>query len=59
LADLTDRHYALFANNQHPLQLHAYEEYNKFLRRAHSKDEQAEAKALSGRMQAVMDDKSK
>jgi hypothetical protein len=28
---LTDRHYALFANNQHPIQLAAYEEYNKFL----------------------------
>ena len=31
MADLTDRHYALFANNQHPLQLLAYNEYNKFL----------------------------
>ena len=35
LADLTDRHYALFANNQHPIQLAAYEEYNKFLRDLH------------------------
>ena len=25
LADLTDRHYALFANNQHPMQLDIYE----------------------------------
>eukprot|EP00356_Strombidium_inclinatum_P016431 CAMPEP_0170491104 /NCGR_PEP_ID=MMETSP0208-20121228/10397_1 /TAXON_ID=197538 /ORGANISM="Strombidium inclinatum, Strain S3" /LENGTH=135 /DNA_ID=CAMNT_0010766621 /DNA_START=17 /DNA_END=424 /DNA_ORIENTATION=+ len=32
LADLTDRHYALFANNQHPLQLDLYDQYNKFLR---------------------------
>lgn len=37
LADLTDRHYALFANNHHPLQLNTYEQYNKFLRRAHDK----------------------
>ena len=36
LADLTDRHYALFANNQHPMQIELYEEYNKFLRIVHS-----------------------
>ena len=36
MADLTDRHYALFANNQHPIQLEAYEEYNDFLRELHS-----------------------
>jgi hypothetical protein len=35
LADLTDRHYALFANNQHPLQLTAYNEYNRFLADLH------------------------
>mmetsp|Transcript_149 Transcript_149/g.271 ORF Transcript_149/g.271 Transcript_149/m.271 type:complete len:162 (+) Transcript_149:23-508(+) len=35
LADLTDRHYALFANNQHPLQLAAYNEYNTFLQDLH------------------------
>ena len=39
LADLTDRHYALFANNQHPMQLQAYEEYNRFLRRLHDQSE--------------------
>ena len=35
MADLTDRHYALFANNQHPLQLAAYSEYNRFLQDLH------------------------
>ena len=35
---MTDRHYALFANNQHPLQLAAYQEYNKFLQNIHDKD---------------------
>lgn len=35
MADLTDRHYALFANNQHPLQLAAYNEYNRFLQELH------------------------
>ena len=35
MADLTDRHYALFANNQHPLPLAAYQEYNRFLQDLH------------------------
>jgi hypothetical protein len=36
MADMTDRHYALFAANQHPIQLEAYDEYNDFLRDLHS-----------------------
>ena len=36
LADLTDRHYALFANNQHPMQLDIYDTYNKLLRISNS-----------------------
>lgn len=59
LADLTDRHYALFANNQHPLQLYVYEEYNKFLRTAHNKDEQENLKYINDRMGQVMDDRSR
>jgi succinate dehydrogenase/fumarate reductase flavoprotein subunit len=59
LADLTDRHYALFANNQHPLQLYVYEEYNKFLRTAHNKDEQENLKYVNDRMGQVMDDRSR
>ena len=59
LADLTDRHYALFANNQHPLQLYVYEEYNKFLRLAHNKDEQANLNYINDRMGEVMEDRSK
>lgn len=55
MADLTDRHYALFANNQHPLQLYAYEEYNKFLRTAHSKEEMGQMTAVGDRMGEVMD----
>ena len=45
MADLTDRHYALFANNQHPLQIVAYNEYNKFLQNMNDKAtaERAEA----------------
>ena len=58
LADLTDRHYALFANNQHPLQLNVYEEYNNFLRAAHSKQHQEGLKSIGDRMQTVMDDRS-
>ena len=59
LADLTDRHYSLFANNQHPLQLYVYEEYNKFLRTAHNKDEQENLKYINDRMGQVMEDRSK
>ena len=45
MADLTDRHYALFANNQHPLQILAYNEYNRFLQDMNDKAtvERAEA----------------
>ena len=59
MADLTDRHYALFANNQHPLQLHVYEEYNRFLRNAHSKDSQQELKDIDQRMGEIMADRSR
>lgn len=33
LADHTDRHYSLVANNQHPLQLYFYEYFNKKYRK--------------------------
>lgn len=59
LADLTDRHYSLFANNQHPLQLHVYEEYNKFLRAAHSKQQQENLKYIDTRMGEIMEDRSR
>lgn len=59
MADLTDRHYALFANNHHPLQLYTYEEYNKFLRTAHNKAETDNLKDIGNRMQEIMDDRSK
>eukprot|EP00345_Euplotes_harpa_P011136 CAMPEP_0168344790 /NCGR_PEP_ID=MMETSP0213-20121227/17073_1 /TAXON_ID=151035 /ORGANISM="Euplotes harpa, Strain FSP1.4" /LENGTH=219 /DNA_ID=CAMNT_0008352693 /DNA_START=1 /DNA_END=660 /DNA_ORIENTATION=+ len=37
-SDLWDRHYSLFATNQHPLQLVNHEKYNEFLRKLHDKD---------------------
>ena len=37
MADLNDRHYALFANNHHPMQLDIYENYNRMLRILHDK----------------------
>ena len=57
MADLTDRHYAMFANNSHPLQLHAYEEYNKFLRDMHNKDYIESMKQLGQRIEEVATDK--
>lgn len=58
MADLTDRHYALFANNQHPLQLHVYEEYNRFLRNMHSKEFHDEMKYMDTRMDEVIAERS-
>ena len=55
MADLADRHYALFANNQHPMQLEIYDDYNKMLRVAHSEDHQARIAATDDRIQEVMD----
>lgn len=59
MADLTDRHYALFANNQHPLQLSVYEEYNRFLRAAHDKGNHEYLKNIEQRMNEIIDDKEK
>ena len=53
MADLTDRHQALFANNQHPLQLDVYSEYNKFLRVIHSEGHNARSNELSERFEEV------
>ena len=53
LADLTDRHYALFANNQHPLQLQAYESYNSFLRDLNDKGTAERSEALGDRFEEV------
>ena len=57
MADLTDRHYALFANNSHPLQLNAYEEYNKFLREMHSKEHRDQQSYIGTRISEVMDER--
>lgn len=54
---MTDRHYALFANNAHPLQLEAYEVYNRFLRDMHNKDYRESGVALGDRLGQVMDER--
>lgn len=59
LADLTDRHYALFANNQHPMQLDIYENYNKMLRVLHSEAANARKTELNERLQEVAAEKTK
>jgi len=53
LADLTDRHYAMFANNQHPIQLHTYEEYNRFLRNVHSQEHNSGLDSLGQRFDEI------
>ena len=59
LADLVDRHYALFANNQHPIQLSVYDEYNKFLRLQSSEAAQARKTEFEENLQIAIDDKKK
>jgi len=58
LADLWDRHYALFANNMHPIQLEVYENYNKFLRAHHDEYEVAQQKEVQERYNEVVDQRS-
>ena len=53
LADLSDRHYSLFANNQHPIQLTTYNQYNAFLQRMHDKKEAQNDEALAARFEEV------
>ena len=59
LADLGDRHYALFANNQHPMQLDVYDSYNQFLRRAHSEGHQQREADFEARMEEVKAERTK
>ena len=33
---MTDRHYALFANNQHPIQINFYAQWNQLLANLHN-----------------------
>ncbi|CAI2379473.1 unnamed protein product [Moneuplotes crassus] len=37
-ADIWDRHYSLFASNQHPLQLDSYQNYNDFVKKLNCSD---------------------
>ena len=58
-ADLMDRHYALFAQNQHPLQLDMYEEYNKLLRNLHNREFREHISDLKDRFQTAREEHSK
>lgn len=51
---MTDRHYALFANNQHPLQLAAYQEYNRFLQGLHDPAESERQDAEGEHFEAAL-----
>ena len=59
LADLTDRHYALFANNQHPMQLDIYQSYNQMLRNMHSEAENARIAHTEQRIKEEIEEKTK
>ena len=55
MADLTDRHYALFANNQHPLQIATYNAYNSFIQDLHDKATAERAEAEADEFQRAVD----
>merc|ERR1712147_456063 len=55
LADLSDRHYALFANNQHPIQIATYQSYNQWLASLHDQKEVELTEAMADRLQEVYD----
>ena len=59
LGDLLDRHYALFAQNQHPLQLHFYEQHNQFLREVHDETKMNNTRMIGERIVEISDEKSK
>ena len=54
MADLTDRHFALFGNNQHPIQLAVYKEYNSFLQSMHSVERTQRGAASGEDMQMML-----
>ena len=55
---MTDRHTALFQNNQHPIQLEVYETYNTFLRDLHSKSQAESAEDLGARFEEVANERT-
>ena len=57
LADASDRHYALFSLNQHPLQIDAYNAHNDFLRSMNSKEEAENTEAFNERFDELADAK--
>ena len=58
MADLSDRHTALFQNNQHPIQLQVYEAYNTFLRDLHSKQKAEASEDLAARFEEVANERA-
>ena len=55
---MTDRHYSLFANNQHPLQLDIYNSYNHMLRVMASEAHQARLSDTKDRLHELIEEKS-
>jgi hypothetical protein len=57
LADLANCHYALFANNQHPLQHSTYSEFNRFLQILNNKTEAERSEDFEKRFSEVVETK--
>ena len=52
-ADLWDRHYSLFAQNQHPLQLDGYQQYNDFLKKLNDENFAERTMQIIDRVKAI------
>ena len=53
-ADIWDKHYSLFAHNQHPLQLESYKTYNEFIRDLHSEEVAGRTREILSRVDEVI-----
>ena len=56
---MTDRHYALFANNQHPMQLDIYNSYNKMLRQLNDEGHVARVAETEARIEEIVQERTK
>ena len=58
-ADIWDRHYSLFASNQHPLQLDSYQKYNEFVQKLNCTDFADKTTEIISKVEEIKEKRSK
>ena len=58
-ADIWDKHYSLFAANQHPLQLASYEDYNQFIQKLNCEEYANSTTEIINRVEEIKNKRSK